>query len=238
MSMWGMITLQYTYKANVKPGQNRQNSERLFMAGKEGGKGRPLFSCVDNSYQSKRDWWTRHRWSQNSRKGAKSDGDGSKKPIQINLGCSFLCRWARVWMSFSPWQSLLRSEMAQTPYWWLFAREFSFILQQWVGLGVFAPQASETSFQDWWRRASSRVSNFDRKGLNSLIILGAWTLWRHCNDCIFSTPRYGPSYGGRTGTGLVHGRHQGAGHADWSGGGESRGRFLPLGVVVPLKGAI
>jgi hypothetical protein len=61
MSMRGIITLQYTYKANVKPGQNQQNSARLFMAGKEGGKGRPLFSCVDNSYQAKRDGWTRHR---------------------------------------------------------------------------------------------------------------------------------------------------------------------------------
>jgi hypothetical protein len=34
------------------------------------------------------------------------------------------------------------------------------------------------------------VSNY-KKGLNSLIILGAWTLWRHHNDCVFNgaTPR-------------------------------------------------
>jgi hypothetical protein len=25
-----------------------------------------------------------------------------------------------------------------------------------------------------------------RKALNSLIILGAWTLWRHRNDCVFN----------------------------------------------------
>lgn len=25
-----------------------------------------------------------------------------------------------------------------------------------------------------------------RKGLNSLIILGAWTIWRHRNDCVFN----------------------------------------------------
>jgi hypothetical protein len=35
------------------------------------------------------------------------------------------------------------------------------------------------------------VSNSYKKGLNSLIILGAWTLWRHRNDCVFNgaTPR-------------------------------------------------
>lgn len=25
-----------------------------------------------------------------------------------------------------------------------------------------------------------------RKGLNSLIILGAWTIWTHQNDCVFN----------------------------------------------------
>jgi hypothetical protein len=26
---------------------------------------------------------------------------------------------------------------------------------------------------------------FGKKGLNSLLILGAWTLWKHCNRCVF-----------------------------------------------------
>ena len=32
-----------------------------------------------------------------------------------------------------------------------------------------------------------------RKGLNSFIILGAWTIWRHQNDCVFNgaSPRLG-----------------------------------------------
>jgi len=32
-----------------------------------------------------------------------------------------------------------------------------------------------------------------RKGLNSIIILGAWTIWRHRNDCVFNgaSPRLG-----------------------------------------------
>jgi hypothetical protein len=25
-----------------------------------------------------------------------------------------------------------------------------------------------------------------RKGLNSMIILGAWTIWKHHNDCVFN----------------------------------------------------
>ncbi|GJM84912.1 hypothetical protein PR202_ga00625 [Eleusine coracana subsp. coracana] len=34
------------------------------------------------------------------------------------------------------------------------------------------------------------VSNNTRRGVNSLISLGAWTLWRHRNDYVFngSTP--------------------------------------------------
>ncbi|GJN31491.1 hypothetical protein PR202_gb19899 [Eleusine coracana subsp. coracana] len=30
------------------------------------------------------------------------------------------------------------------------------------------------------------VSSTTRKGLNSLISMGAWTLWRRCNDCVFN----------------------------------------------------
>jgi hypothetical protein len=68
----------------------------------------------------------------------------------------------------------------------VFAREFWFILLQRVVLGAFAPQVSETTFQEWWCRVLSSVSSSNRRGLNSLIILGAWTLWRHCSDCVFN----------------------------------------------------
>jgi hypothetical protein len=30
------------------------------------------------------------------------------------------------------------------------------------------------------------VSNSYKKGIDSLIILGAWTVWRHHNDCVFN----------------------------------------------------
>jgi hypothetical protein len=37
----------------------------------------------------------------------------------------------------------------------------------------------------------NRVYNTLKEGLNTLLILGAWTIWRHRNDCIFngSPPR-------------------------------------------------
>uniref|UniRef100_A0A0A9FLA7 Uncharacterized protein n=1 Tax=Arundo donax TaxID=35708 RepID=A0A0A9FLA7_ARUDO len=34
--------------------------------------------------------------------------------------------------------------------------------------------------------ASTSVGNTIRRGLNTLIILGAWILWKHHNDCIFN----------------------------------------------------
>lgn len=38
---------------------------------------------------------------------------------------------------------------------------------------------------DWWVWASSHVSGVAKQGLNSLIILGAQTLWKHRNSCVF-----------------------------------------------------
>jgi hypothetical protein len=68
----------------------------------------------------------------------------------------------------------------------VFARELWFILLQLVGLGAFAPQVLEITFQEWWHWVLSSVGTPNRRGLNSLIILGAWTLWRHHDDCVFN----------------------------------------------------
>ena len=38
---------------------------------------------------------------------------------------------------------------------------------------------------DWWERANNATSDMVRQGVNSLIILGAWTLWKHRNRCVF-----------------------------------------------------
>ncbi|GJN14583.1 hypothetical protein PR202_gb01427 [Eleusine coracana subsp. coracana] len=68
----------------------------------------------------------------------------------------------------------------------VFTRQFWFTFLQRVGLGFFAPQPSNISFEDWWRWASSSANNTLKNSLDSLIILGAWSLWRHRNDCVFN----------------------------------------------------
>ncbi|GJM99719.1 hypothetical protein PR202_ga16847 [Eleusine coracana subsp. coracana] len=68
----------------------------------------------------------------------------------------------------------------------VFARQFWRILLQRVGMAELAPQLSAERFQGWWSSVEAMVDNTARKGLNSLIILGAWTLWKHRNDCVFN----------------------------------------------------
>jgi hypothetical protein len=41
------------------------------------------------------------------------------------------------------------------------------------------------SFDDWWDTSSNAVAVHLRKGLNSITILGAWTLWNIRNRCVF-----------------------------------------------------
>jgi hypothetical protein len=43
----------------------------------------------------------------------------------------------------------------------------------------------EDSFESWWRTSSSRTTDQMRKGFNSLVILGVWTIWKHRNRCVF-----------------------------------------------------
>jgi hypothetical protein len=47
------------------------------------------------------------------------------------------------------------------------------------------PEATEPSFDDWWERVGASVSGEECKGINSLIILGAWCIWKHRNSCVF-----------------------------------------------------
>ena len=43
----------------------------------------------------------------------------------------------------------------------------------------------DLSFEDWWTNASNRIIGQVQKGLNSIIILGAWSIWKHRNSCVF-----------------------------------------------------
>jgi hypothetical protein len=67
----------------------------------------------------------------------------------------------------------------------VFAREFWYKVLLKVQLQELAPQPGESSFMEWWQKANERAPGPSKKGLNSLIILGAWTLWKHQNRCVF-----------------------------------------------------
>jgi hypothetical protein len=41
------------------------------------------------------------------------------------------------------------------------------------------------SFMNWWEQISGVTVGLLGKGLNSLISLGAWTIWKVQNKCVF-----------------------------------------------------
>ena len=67
----------------------------------------------------------------------------------------------------------------------VFARQIWFEILQGLGLQVLAPQLEDPSFEDWWLKVNNKVSVQVQKGLNSIIILVAWSLWNHRNRCVF-----------------------------------------------------
>jgi len=65
------------------------------------------------------------------------------------------------------------------------ARQVWFNLLQPLNLGDYIPRQQECSFAEWWRKLMKRVKKEYKRGVNSLIILGAWLLWNHRNACVF-----------------------------------------------------
>ena len=55
-----------------------------------------------------------------------------------------------------------------------------------LGLQVLTKQPSDHSFEDWWDQVSKRVADQAKKGLKSVVILVAWSLWNHRNRCVFN----------------------------------------------------
>jgi hypothetical protein len=64
-------------------------------------------------------------------------------------------------------------------------RQFWFSLFQQLKLPEFTPQIDTISFMNWWQMVNDLPLGPRRKGLNSMIILGAWILWKHRNRCVF-----------------------------------------------------
>jgi hypothetical protein len=65
------------------------------------------------------------------------------------------------------------------------ARQFWYTLLHSFGLSQLAPTANDSPFDAWWERVAAALSGDVQKGLNSLIILGAWSIWKHRNSCVF-----------------------------------------------------
>ena len=43
-----------------------------------------------------------------------------------------------------------------------------------------------TGFFDWWQQAGSTLDKRTKRGFNSLVMLGAWMLWKERNDIVFN----------------------------------------------------
>ena len=71
----------------------------------------------------------------------------------------------------------------------VFSREVWTLIFQKLGLLALAPQPGSSSFIRWWCRFRKAVPKELRKGLNSLIILVAWEIWKHRNSCVFDNSR-------------------------------------------------
>jgi hypothetical protein len=54
-----------------------------------------------------------------------------------------------------------------------------------VGLHTLVAQPIEVSFDDGGRRQKWITSGLVKIGLNSIIVLGAWTICKHHNKCVF-----------------------------------------------------
>ncbi|GJN25999.1 hypothetical protein PR202_gb13891 [Eleusine coracana subsp. coracana] len=71
---------------------------------------------------------------------------------------------------------------------YVFARQVWHEVLTPLGLQNLAPRRHTNSFAEWWRKAIKQVHR-NKKGINTLIILTAWSLWRHKNSCVFEGAR-------------------------------------------------
>jgi hypothetical protein len=70
-----------------------------------------------------------------------------------------------------------------------FARQFWCNILALIGLSSVVSKRRDLCFAEWWRKALVKIHKRKRKGFNSIVILGAWSLWKHRNRCIFDGAR-------------------------------------------------
>jgi hypothetical protein len=113
--------------------------------------------------------------------------------------------WKRLWKSWAPgkcktfiWLAIrnrcwtadrLQNQEEETVQHILiscvFARQFWFAVLQPLNLVALVPNQKTTSLADWWKRAGRKLPKQHKKGFSSLVMLGAWILWKHRNACVF-----------------------------------------------------
>jgi hypothetical protein len=71
----------------------------------------------------------------------------------------------------------------------VFARQAWALIFQRLDLLTLARQEMSDSFSCWWCCTIKSVQKNKGKGLNTLIILVAWELWKHQNACVFEGAR-------------------------------------------------
>jgi len=67
----------------------------------------------------------------------------------------------------------------------VFSRQVWFSILSPMEMDGAVPQQNEHSFVDWWAKCIHRVKKEYKRGVNSLIILTFWLIWKHRNSCVF-----------------------------------------------------
>jgi hypothetical protein len=66
----------------------------------------------------------------------------------------------------------------------VFSRQFWFSFLGGVNMQGVSPQPEDASFFEWWTRSNATITGPTRKELDSVIMMGAWVLWKHRNRCL------------------------------------------------------
>ena len=67
----------------------------------------------------------------------------------------------------------------------VFARQFWFTVLQPMNLVTLVPNPRAVSLAVWWEKAWNKIPKQHKEGFNSLVMLGAWILYKHRNACVF-----------------------------------------------------